>query len=214
MHFEILVEDASSKIALENIIDKILGPHGSPHTCKIIKYKGIGQLPKNLQGKTDPQKRILLDRLPQLLRGYGKSLTTDCVVIVLVDSDSKDCTELKKELLALLDKCIPAPRTLFRIAIEELEAWFLGDRHALLSAYPSAKKSFIDHYKQDSVCGTWEKLADIIYPGGSKALKKIGWPGTGMEKCKWAEKISPFMDVENNKSKSFQVFRDGLRRFI
>lgn len=77
MHFEILIEDASGKIALGNIIEKILGPEGKPHTRRIISYKGIGRLPKNLKGKTDPQKRILLDRLPQILRGYGKSLTKD-----------------------------------------------------------------------------------------------------------------------------------------
>jgi len=35
-------------------------------------YKGIGRLPKNLKGTSDPSKRILLDQLPKLLRGYGK----------------------------------------------------------------------------------------------------------------------------------------------
>ena len=63
MHFEILVEDASGKIALESVLEKILGPNGQDHTYKIISYKGIGRIPKDLRGKTDPQKRILLDRL-------------------------------------------------------------------------------------------------------------------------------------------------------
>jgi hypothetical protein len=214
MHFEILVEDASGKIALEHILEKILGPEGKPHTRRLISYKGIGRLPKNLKGKIDPQKRILLDRLPQILRGYGKSLTKDSFVIVLVDLDDRDCKEFKKELLELLVRCNPVPQTLFRIAIEELEAWYFGDREALLSAYPNANKSILEHYQQDSICGTWERLADALYPGGSQALKNAGWPSPGQEKCKWAEKISPLMNIEKNKSKSFQVFRDGLRALM
>ncbi|UCH92116.1 MAG: hypothetical protein JSV88_17710 [Candidatus Aminicenantes bacterium] len=101
--------------------------------------------------------------------------------------------------------------TLFRIAIEEIEAWYLGDREAVLSAYPNASKSILENYQPDSIGGTWEKLADAIYPGGSKALINAGWPSAGQEKCKWAEKISPLMNIEKNQSKSFQVFRDGLR---
>jgi hypothetical protein len=214
VHFEILVEDASGKIALEHIVKKILGPYGRPHTWRLIPYKGIGRLPKNLRGKIDPQKRILLDRLPQILRGYGKSLTKDCFVIVLVDLDDRDCREFKKELLTLLDKCNPAPQTLFRIAIEEIEAWFFGDREALLNIYPKANKNILDNYEQDSICGTWEKLADAVYPGGSKALIDLGGAGIGQEKCRWAERISPLMNVNKNKSRSFQVFRDGLRDLI
>ena len=71
MHFEILVEDDSEKIALKSIVEKILGPSGQDHTYRILSYKGSGHIPTNLRGKTDPQKRILLDRLPKLLRGYG-----------------------------------------------------------------------------------------------------------------------------------------------
>ncbi len=78
MHFEVLVEDASGKIALENIMEKILGPNCQDHTFRIISYKGIGHIPKNIKGTIDPKKRILLDRLPRLLRGYGKSLQNIC----------------------------------------------------------------------------------------------------------------------------------------
>ncbi len=31
-------------------------------------------------------------------------------------------------------------------------------------------------------------------------------------KCEWAGRIAPHMDVNGNRSKSFQVFRDGVRR--
>lgn len=212
MHFEILVEDASGKIALESILEKVLGPNGQEHTYKIIPYKGTGHIPKDLRGTTDPQKRILLDRLPKLLRGYGNSLQ-DCpaAVIVVVDLDDKDCLTFKQEMLDILNACNPQPTTLFRIAIEEGEAWLLGDQNAVKAAYPRAKDQVLNQYKQDSICGTWEKLADAVYSGGSQKLKRLGWPYTGQAKCEWAEKIAPHLDVEVNQSKSFQVFHDGIR---
>jgi len=213
MHFEILIEDQSGKIALNPILEKILGSSEEHHTFRVIAYKGIGRLPKNLKGKTDPQKRILLDRLPRLLKGYGKSLQDiDAAVIVIVDLDDKDCKKFKQELLDLLNSFHPQPKTLFRIAIEEGEAWLLGDHDAIKTAYPRVKKQALKSYKQDSICGTWEKLADAIYPGGSEKLKKLGWPHTGIAKCEWAGKIAPHLNVDNNQSRSFQVFRDGILR--
>jgi len=212
MHFEILVEDASGKIALESILEKIIGPNGQGHTYKIISYKGIGRIPKDLRGTTDPQKRILLDRLPKLLKGYGKSLQNfPAAVVVVVDLDNKDCLVFKQELVDILRNCTPQPTTLFRIAIEEGEAWLLGDRNAVKSAYPRVKEQVLNTYVQDSICGTWEKLADAVYPGGSQKLKKLGWPYTGQAKCEWAKNIAPHLDVETNRSRSFQVFRDGIR---
>jgi len=209
MHFEILVEDKSGKIALEVLVKKILGQE---NTYRIFHYKGIGGLPKNLNKTSDPTKRILLAQLPRLLKGYGKSLSEGSAVIVVVDLDKRNCVEFKRELVEFLDTCNPAPRTLFRIVVEEMEAWFFGDRKALLQAYPKAKRRVLDSYTQDSICGTWEKLADAIYPGGSASLKKAGWPGPGLEKCEWAKQITPYMDIEENNSTSFKVFRDGLRR--
>lgn len=69
-----------------------------------------------------------------------------------------------------------------------------------------------DSYDQDSVCGTWELLADALYPGGSKAVQKAGWPLPGQLKHEWAGRIAPCMDVQANDSPSFRKFRDGLRR--
>ena len=95
-------------------------------------------------------------------------------MVVVLDNDSRDCKKFLAELRAILNRCDPAPITLFRLAIEEMEAWFLGDRHALLAAYPRAKKDVLGRYEQDSICGTWELLADAIYPGGQAAVRKVG----------------------------------------
>ena len=211
MHFELLIEDASGRIAVDAVLEKILGANGAPHSWRTHGYKGLGRIPKTLHGKTDPTKRILLDRLPNLLRGYGKSLPTSAAVVVVVDLDDRDCLAFKQELCAVLNACNPRPNTLFRIAIEESEAWLLGDRAAVKAAYPRAKDSVLNAYRQDAICGTWEVLADAVHAGGAAALAKAGWPAPGVAKCAWARKIAPHMDPARNQSPSFQAFRDGVR---
>ncbi len=118
----------------------------------------------------------------------------------------------KQDLLEELNECDPQPKTLFRIAIEEIESWLLGDHAAVKSAYPNAKDAVLNGYVQDSICGTWEVLADAIHPGGSQLLKKLSYQVAGQSKSDWAGEIAPQMDLDSNKSKSFQVFRDGVRR--
>lgn len=95
-----------------------------------------------------------------------------------------------------------------------MEAWYLGDRQALLAAYPRAKMDVLNRYQQDTVCGTWELLADATHPGGSAAIRKAGWPLPGQLKHEWAEKIRPYMRIDDNQSPSFCKLRDGLRHFV
>ena len=213
MHFEVLVEDSSGSIVVDNVLRAILGENGESHSWRTHSYRGLGRLPKGLREKGDPANRILLEQLPRILRGYGNSLSHDsAAVVVVVDLDNKDCMTFKRALLGVLEECRPGPRTIFRIAIEEIEAWLLGDRKALMSAYPDAKKSLLDGYVQDSICGTWELLADVVHAGGSAEIKRAGWLAAGEAKCQWAEKIGPLMRPEQNRSPSFQAFREGVRR--
>ncbi len=213
MHIEILVEDSSGEKLLDVLLPQFLGEQGHLHSWRVHAYKGIGRIPPSLNGRGDPAKRILLDQLPRILRGYGKTPGIDAVVVVL-DSDRNDRAAFLAELKALLADCQPTPNTLFRLAIEEMEAWYLGDRVALTGAYPRAKNDVLHRYVQDSVCGTWELLADAIYPGGSTAIKKVGWPLPGQVKHQWAEQIGPLLDPERNVSPSFGKLRDGLRRLV
>ncbi len=216
MHFEILVEDQSGKKALEVLVPKIIG---SEHTFSIHSYKGVGRIPKHMKDVDDASKRILLENLPKLLKGYGRTFagypgTYAAAVILVCDLDDKCLKEFRNSLLEILNACSPRPTTGLCIAIEEGEAWFLGDRSAIKRAYPKAKEAVLSSYVNDSICGTWEKLADAIYPGGAQRLAKQGWQTVGREKSKWAEEISLHMDVRNNKSASFCYFRDKLLQFI
>ena len=194
MHFEILVEDQSGKKALDILVPKIIG---DAHTFIVHSYKGIGRIPKNMRDAKDASKRILLDNLPKLLKGYGKTHAGrpnfQEAVILVCDLDDKCLKAFRDELYGILNACNPKPETRFCIAIEEGEAWFLGDLNAVKTAYPKAKDAVLNSYVNDSICGTWEKLADAVYQGVSAALSAKGWQAVGAEKSKWAEEITPHM---------------------
>ena len=216
MHFEILVEDLSGKKSLDILIPKIIG---TQHTFKVHNYRGSGHIPKNLKSRADASKRILLDQLPKLLNGYGKTIAnypTDfpAAVIVVCDLDRRCLKKFRQELFAVLDACTPRPETRFCIAIEEGESWLLGDIPAIKAAYPKAKDNILNGYQNDSICGTWELLADAVFRGGSSSLKKRGWQTVGREKSTWAQKITPYMNVDQNASPSFCYFRDKIRELI
>lgn len=211
MHIEFLVEDRSGKEALQLLLPKIIS--SSEHSYRVISYRGIGELPKDLRTTQDPRKRILLHQLPRLLQGYGRTPGIDAVVVV-VDSDRRPCAEFLSELQALLRNCHPVPRTLFRLAIEELEAWLLGDPTAVLQAYPAARRKILDGYEPDSICGTWEALADCVHVGGSVSLVREGYSAAGRAKAEWASRIAANIDPDRNASPSFQKFVSGVRRLI
>lgn len=216
MHFEVLVEDQSGKKALDILIPKIISDQ---HSFMVHAYKGIGRLPKNLKSSTDASKRILFDQLPKLIRGYGKTFTNyppdyPAAVLVVFDLDKKCLKELRQELFTVLNACSPKPETRFCIAIEEGEAWLLGDLAAVKAAYPRAKDNVLDSYENDAICDTWELLADAVSQGGANGLKKKGGAAVGREKSIWAERIAPHMNVANNTSPSFCYFQKKIRELI
>lgn len=211
MHFEILIEDSSGKEALTILMPKILSEE---HTFKIQAYKGIGHIPKSLK-IPDAKTTTLLTKLPRLINGYANSLKNyPAVLFIICDLDNKKLKEFKAQLIDILNKCQNKPITEFCIAIEEGEAWLLGDIQAIKSAYPNAKDSILSSYKNDSVCGTWEILADAIYEGGSNKLSENGFQEIGKAKTEWAQKICPYMDINNNRSPSFNYFKDKLYEFM
>ncbi len=212
MHFEILVEDQSGKQSLDILVPKIIGIN---HTFSIHAYKGIGHIPRNMRNTDDPSKRILLNNLPKLLKGYGRTFSGygsayPAVVIVVCDLDRRCLKQFRVELFDILDQCNPKPKARFCIAIEEGEAWFLGDIQAIKKVYSHAKDEILQSYDQDSICGTWELLADAIYHGGALNLKSKGWQTVGAEKSKWALDISPRMNLQSNRSPSFRYFYQTL----
>ncbi len=212
MHFEILVEDISGKRALEILVPKIVDDQ---HTFRVHAYRGVGRIPRGLTRGTEAKWRFLLDQLPRLLGGYGRTFAGypanyRAVVIVVCDLDDRCRRAFRRELLEVLEDCSPRPETRFCIAIEEGEAWLLGDLPAIKAAYPQAREDVLKRYRNDSICGTWECLADAVFRGGSSVLKGKGWWAVGGQKSAWAERIVPEMDVENNASPSFRYFKEKI----
>ncbi len=220
MHFEILVEDLSGKIMLASLIPMIIGADPA-NTFRIIHYRGCGSLPSDLKVNQAADKRALLNQLPRLLIGYSRAFqnaVSDNAVIVVCDLDTRDKDTFLARLNQMRDEAAAAtsvPLTVrFCLAIEEGEAWLLGDWEAVKQAYPQTKASVFRKYQNDAVCGTWEMLADMICPGGSAKLKAEGHSLLGQAKCEWAEKISPLMDISRNKSPSFNVFKSALESLL
>lgn len=211
MHFEVLTEDISGEKMLRILIPKIIG---NTHTFTVHHYRGIGRIPKNMRDTKNAANRILLENLPKLLKGYGRTFTGrrnfEASVIVVCDLDDKCLHAFRAELTKILNSCDPKPKTQFCVAIEEGEAWLLGDLNAIRAAYPTVKENIIRSYTNDSICGTWEVLADATTLGGATALRANGWHTIGEKKTEWAEQISQHINIENNLSESFQYFRRKL----
>lgn len=200
MRLHVLVEGKSEEKLLKRWLPRFL-PDG--HTFKVYPHRGKGRLAGNLSKAPDPRKQGLLDQLPAKLRAFGKSLNSETDrVLVLVDMDDSNCMILKSGMLNLLNHCEHKPVVLFRIAIEETEAFYLGDREAIKKAFPKAKLSKLDSYVQDSICGTWEYFQKVI---GAKSEDKVGW----------AEAMGSYLTIKwkgkrANKSRSFQNFCKAL----
>jgi hypothetical protein len=202
MHIEVLVEDSSGATLMGHLMPKLLGEAAGEYSWRVHPFKGVGRIPKNLTLQSDARIKTLLDKLPRMLEGYGRSGYE--AVLVLVDTDKHDASVFRQDLEQMLEQCPNAPRTVFGLATEEVEAWYFGDRTALLEAYPRADKKVLNRYQQDSVCGTWEMLAEALVKGGATALKKQGFYKAGEFKHECANRIGPLMEVSRNVSPSFQ----------
>ncbi len=199
MHVEFLVEEHSMEAALEELLPRMLRPEDG---FKIHPY----------YGKSD-----LLKKLVERLRGYARWLPDNWRIVVLLDRNSDDCLELKEKLEAAAAQAGLSTVTsaqnrkqasvLNRIACEELEAWFFGDNQALAQAYPGVpvtlyrRRAYRDSDRIRG--GTWEAL--------ERVLRRAGYFSGGIPKIRAAATIASHMVPDRNTSRSFQVFRDGLR---
>lgn len=200
MRLHVLVEGESEEAFLRGWLPRFLPPG---HSFVIIRHRGKGRLPRDPVRVPDIRREGLLDQLPSKLRAYGRSLdpATDRL-LVLVDADDDPCSELKQRLLEALKSCDPRPVVLFRLAIEETEAFYLGDPQAIRRAFPQAKLQQLKGYVQDSVCNTWELFQSLI---GDPVEDKPGW----------AERMAPHLGTawqgnDANRSPSFRQLCKGL----
>ncbi len=210
MLIEILSEDKSGAVVVERLAERIVANEGMDVEVNVHPHRGCGSLPKDLTAKPPKFASSLLDLLPSELRAYNKVYAgKDLILIIVMDSDDKDPQTLRQELYRVASKFAPDVRNVVGICTEEVEAWMLGDKNAVVDAYPDCKTEVIDAYEQDSICGTWEVLCRAISENADDLID-IGYPAIGHYKALWAENISRYMLPQKNVSPSFNTFKMAL----
>lgn len=210
MLIEILSEDKSGAVVVERSVERICDAEGTRAQINVRPHRGCGSLPKDQNAKPPKFASSLLDLLPAKLRAYNNVYKgKDLILIIALDTDNNDPEPMRKEIYEAARTYAPDIRSVVGLSTEEVEAWMLGDRAAVIEAYPDCDKKVLDSYEQDSVCGTWEVLCRAISDNAEKLIE-IGYPAIGHYKARWAEDISQYMMPQRNVSPSFNTFRMAL----
>jgi len=212
MHFQYLIEDQSSAVLIDEIMLKIMKNH-TDITYDYKEFRGIGGFTKKNTVKETKIGKLLND-LATYLRGFNKSLSGIPAVIIVIGDNDTD--EFRRSLENVANQNMIIIDRVFCIAVEEVEAWLLGDEAAILAAYPNAQIASLHSYIQDSICGTWEVLADVIYPDGMQKIRKnhLSYIEIGKLKSEWSKKIGVHMDIYNNQSPSFNSFISEIEKRV
>ena len=160
-------------------------------------------------------KRSLLANLESRLQAYGRFLTPEQRIIILVDRDNDDCHALKEKLESTAERAGLRSRSrakaddwqvTTRIVVEELEAWYFGDWEAVVGAYPRSSAAIPRRSKYrdpDAITGgTWEAF--------QREMKRSGYFKSGLLKVDAAGAVAVHMDPYRSTSSSFTVFRDAI----
>ena len=201
VHIEFFLEEPSAEEVLKAILPKILSNNV---TFNFLVFEG---------------KDNLLSNLSVRLKGY-RWIPDDWRIMVLIDEDRRDCHELKAYLesaahdAGFVTKSSATPNEDFqvvnRLAIEELEAWFFGDIEALHAAYSrvSINLQYQARYRDPDAIrgGTYEAL--------ERLLIERNYYNDKLPKTEVAQNIAHYMEPIQNRSKSFQVFLEGLKACV
>ena len=146
------------------------------------------------EGKQDLEKSI-----PRKLRAWAEAK-----FVIIRDNDGANCQDLKARLLYL---CAQGDRadTLVRLACQELESWYLGAPEALAEAYARPDVAGIGRkakFRNPDALGSPARELSLVVPEFRKldGARRMG-------------KAMP-TDPSINRSRSFQVFVEGLFRVI
>jgi len=164
-------------------------------------------------------KQKLLRDVPNRFAGYARTpVEHRPLSLVLVDRDADDCLYLKVQLEAAANAAGLATKTVAgharfdvvnRIVIEELEAWHFGDVSALNAEYPGVPPNLAaraPYRNPDAISGgTYEALFRVLQKAGHFR------GSSSLPKMETARRMASRVDIEGNRSDSFQHFVSGLK---
>lgn len=102
-YIEILIEDKSGSILVEQIMDKYVANQKN-FEYRIHSFKGIGKIPSKAKKMSQIKSKRLLTDLPMYLKGMNLSLENmpgKKAIFVILDSDDEDCAKLKSDLIQM-----------------------------------------------------------------------------------------------------------------
>jgi uncharacterized protein YktA (UPF0223 family) len=155
-------------------------------------------LPEDIlsQCVTHKGKSHLRKSIPLELRSWNEP---NVYFVIVHDKDSNDCILLKQDLIRMTYEC-NRPETLVRIVCTELESWFLGDLQAVEKAFNidlKNRKNKAQYRNPDTIANAKQELRRLV---------------PKYQPVSGSQNISKYMDIENNKSHSFNVFISGLKK--
>jgi hypothetical protein len=157
-----------------------------------IVPKDLGITYLVFEGKQDLEKRMA-----RTLRAWQDEHAR---FIVLRDQDCGDCVAIKQGLTARCHESGRGEKSMVRIACRELEAWFIGDWSAVAQAFNNTKLSKL------------QKKALYRDPDGlPNPVAEIKKYIPDYQKRDGARRIGPFLALENNVSRSLQVFVQAIQ---
>jgi len=184
----IFTEEPSAKKVLDAILPKIL-----PDNIEFRVYPH--------QGKGDLEKAFN-NSIPTICKIPGSKVLITC------DQDSSDCIKVKQNIEEKIElKCNCDYK--IRIVCKELESWFLGDLNAIREAYPRFKpEQYLrkaDFRNVDSINTPNKYLLKIIPELNNRSF---------LPKQEVAATISPHLDIDNNRSISFNHTLKAVKSFF
>ena len=147
------------------------------------------------RGKQDLEKNLV-----RRLRGWKRP---DSVFVVMRDQDAGDCRHIKAQLE---DLCRSSGKSgwLVRIACREIESFFLGDLAAVEQGLG------VDNLQKRQYSRKLRNPDALVSP--ARELMKL--TGQRYDKLSGSRSIAPHLNVEQNKSHSFNVLVAGIRNLV
>ena len=188
MTLHVFTEEVSAKNVFEVLLQKIL-----PENVSFRIYPH--------QGKQDLEK-ALRTSMPSISKIPGSK------ILITRDQDSSDCKDVKNKIQQIIGKNCHC-EYLIRIACKELESWFMGDLEAIRKAYPRFKP---EQYKDKANLRNVDKIT-----APDKYLLKIipeYYNKDTLPKLEVSETITPFLDINNNNSSSFNNTISAIMKLV